>query len=193
METLDRIHFHLDAVRDVLVDRTRRNHYNRQIGISTPSLESRVTEVAEARALWRSGVELLGSRKPADALAQFEEAARQDPHEPEFKVFQAWAILAMPPSVDHLQRARTLVEEALKELPDMVEGLVCQASIDRMEGRVEEARGLIRRALMLDPDHAEAKAVKDLLRARPGAPKMGFQKSPSSLLDRVLGLFKKGS
>lgn len=193
IEILDRILRHLDTVRDILLDRTRRNAYNRQSGIATPSLESRIVEIHEARSMWRAGVEMLQAHKAGDALAQFEAAARQDPHEPEFKVYQAWAILAMPPSGDNLQRALEAVEEAAKVEPDLVEGLVCQATIARLQGRFDDAREFVRRALSLDPDHSEARAVKDLLRARAPAPKMNFQKSRLSLVDRVMALFKKGS
>ncbi len=192
LEFLDRIHRHLDSVRDVLTDRVRRSSYNRQLGISTPSLDSRIVEIAEARALWRSGVEQMPARHPAEALSQFEAALRQDPNEPEYKVFQAFAILAMTPSANHLQQARGLAEDALRSEPDLVEGLVCLATIDRLEGRLDEARERIRHALSLDPEHAEARALKDLLRSRAAGPKMSFQKTRTSLVDRVVGLFKKG-
>ncbi len=192
MELVDKILQHLEAVCDVLCDRTRRNAYNRQMGISTPSLDTRVVEIAEARAVWRAGVDLLEEHRPAEAAVQFEAALRQDPHEPEYKVYQAWAILAMPPSSGAMFQARALVEEALKVEPDLVQGLACLGSISRMEGKVDAAREYVRRALALDPDNAQAREVRELLRPRAGAPKMSFQKSPSSLVDRIVGLFKKG-
>ncbi len=193
MEMVDKINQRLEAVRDVLNDRSKRNAYNRQIGISTPSLDTRVVEMGEARAVWRAGVDLLHEHKPLEALAQFEVASRQDPYEPEFKVYQAWAILATPPTPGSLFQSRGLVDEALKVDPDLVEGLACMGAIERMEGKADAARENVRRALALDPDNVHGREVLDLLRPRPGAPKMSFQKSPSSLVDRIMGLFRKGT
>jgi len=193
MEMVDKINQRLEAVRDVLNDRSKRNAYNRQIGISTPSLDTRVVEMGEARAVWRAGVDLLHEHKAPEALAQFEVASRQDPYEPEFKVYQAWAILATPPTPGSLFQSRGLVDEALKVDPDLVEGLACMGAIERMEGKADAAREHVRRALALDPDNAHGREVQDLLRPRPGAPKMSFQKSPSSLVDRIMGLFRKGT
>jgi len=66
-------------------------------------------------------------------------------------------------------------------------------AIERMEGKADAARENVRRALALDPDNVHGREVLDLLRPRPGAPKMSFQKSPSSLVDRIMGLFRKGT
>ncbi len=190
LDLVDKIQCHLESIRDVLTDRERRTQYNRQIGISTPSLDSRIVEICEARALSRVGLDLLQSRKPGDALAQFEAAVRQDPLEPDYKVFQATAILAMPPTGDNVPRARDLVEAALRVEPDLLEGLVCMASICRLEGRIDESREFVRRVLLMDPEHVEARAVKDLLRTRAPLPTVTFQKTRTSLIDRILRIFK---
>jgi tetratricopeptide (TPR) repeat protein len=190
---LDVIHCRLDEARATLTDRTLRLSYNRSIGIATPGLEARIVEMFEARQHYGAGLELAGVHKPDEALAEFEAAATQDPREPEYAVAIARHLLARGPLSDSIARARSLLEEALRIDPDLVPAMIGMATVCRIERQREAAVEHLRAALRIDPENAEALAMKGLLQGTAPASKMVFKKQQESVFDRLKRILKTGS
>lgn len=188
---LRRVHDHLDTARDVLCDASRRLAYNRRIELSTPSLEALIQKVFEARIPYRKGQEALAARRLPEALEFFRDAEATDPDEPEYAAAQGRVFLAMPPSPENQRQARALLERALAVNPDLVDALVGLAGLARLEGKTDEARDLLRRALALDAENEEAVALRTLLKPRAAAPKMQFTRQRTSWLDRVKALLRR--
>jgi len=188
---LRRVHDHLDMARDVLCDASRRTAYNRRIELSTPSLEATVQKIFEAREAFRKGQEDLAARRLPEALEHFRDAESLDPDEPEYVASQGRVFLAMPPTPENQRQARGLLERALSGNPDLVEALVGLAGLGRIEGKTEEARDLIRRAMALDPEHEEGLAIRALLKPRTAAPKMQFARTGPSWLERLKALWHR--
>ncbi|MBP7126255.1 hypothetical protein KBD49_07815 [Myxococcota bacterium] len=188
---LRRIHDHLDTAKEVLFDASRRTAYNRRIELSTPSLEATVQKIFEARDPHRKGLEDLAARRFPEALEHFRDAESLDPEEPEYVAAQGRVFLSMPPSPENQRQARALLERALSGNPDLVDALVALAGLARIEGKTDEARDLLRRALALDGDHEEALALRALLKPRAAAPKMQFARKGSSWWERLKELWRR--
>lgn len=189
---LNAIHSKLDQARAILTDRDRRMAYNRSIESSSPSLEARLAQMFDARDVWRSGMALLQERKGKEALLRFEEALRQDPEEPTFKVSIANAMLTMQPDGDALERAESLLHEALETNDRMVDAHLAVATLCRLRKDGDKAMEHVRNVLRLDPDNEEARRLKELLKAQPKPSKMSFQKKTSeSVVDKLVGRFRR--
>jgi tetratricopeptide (TPR) repeat protein len=193
MGIVDAIRQRLDVAARVLSDRESRLRYNRAIEISTPGLEARVVEIFEARALYDAGREFLRSRGPAEALAQFEAAQRQDPEEPEYFAAMARALLGMPPGAEVHRRIQSLLERALEVEPELIDAHIAMANLLRIQGRSDDSMEHVKRVLKIAPNHVEAKALRELLRRPTTDAGSQFHKSGESVAEKVMGLFRRRS
>lgn len=189
-ESLRIIHSRLDEARRTLTDHALRVAYNRQIGVSTPSLETRLVTMFEARQQYENGMRFLSLQKHEEALAAFEEAASLDPREPEYKVAIARLLLTRGQPADALLQAHSLIEEALKLREDFVPALICRAILYRIEDHQDLALEQVRAVLRLDPQNREALALKEVLRGHASGTKMVFKKRNESMFEKLKKLFK---
>ena len=175
-----------------MTDRALRLSYNRAIGESAAALDARITEIFDARAMYRTGMDLLAERRYDEALAQFEAAAARDPGEPEYTAAIAQVLVSRGHDQRQLERARALADHALKQDPELVPAIVVLASICRLENKRDEALELARRALRIDPDSKEALTVRDLLQPSLSGTKISFEKKRESILDRLRNALVSG-
>lgn len=185
MRYLDEINARLDEAVRTLTDLDLRSAYNRTLGTLGPEVQARLAAIFEARGVWQAGMVALKAGHPQEAEARFEQAARQDPEEPLYPVALARALLSASPSPAGMSRARGLVEGVLARWPDLPEARVVMAHILRGEGRKDEAVEHIRAVLRRDPDHGEARRLKELLSAKSVPVAFRFQKKPESVLARL--------
>lgn len=189
---LNAIHSKLDQARAILNDRERRTAYNRSLDATSPSLEARLSQMFDARDVWRSGMALMQERKGKEALLRFEEALRQDPDEPTFKVSIANALLSSPAEGDSLERAETLLSEVLDSNDRMVDAHIAMATLYRLRRDGEKSSEHVRKALRLEPDNEEARRLKELLKAQTKPSKMSFQKKKSeSVVEKLVSRFRR--
>ncbi len=111
------------------------------------------------------------------ALPWLRSALARQPLAADLRVHEAWAryqlnrpgfIGRIAPAFEPARaRARAAailsIERAMESQPDCVDGLVSRGRIALEEGRLSTARGAVRRALALEPEHAGAAALAEEL------------------------------
>jgi len=189
MQVLAAVHKRIERARDVLTDRTRRAAHNRGLGLESRDIESRTLAIFDARDVWELGMRLFQAQRHSEALARFAEAARIDPTEPEYLTAQAWTMAALPPGRASIQRARELIEEALAMQPELLDGHVLIANLLQKEGAIPRARYHVKRALAIEPRHAEAAALDAILGNGPEEPPPRIVKK-DSIFRKIKGMFE---
>jgi len=189
-EHLDTIHAKLDLAMAVLTDRDRRNEYNRAQDIDTPTLNSSLAQIFDARDVWLTGITLNQEGKVDDALLRFEEADRQDPLEPIYGVSIANALLVGKPETEAIGRAEQLLERALDDNDRMVAAHVGMAKLSRLRGNRIKAMEHARKALVLEPDNEEARRIKELLNTNANPSKIDFKRKHESIVEKLKDRFK---
>ena len=106
-----------------------------------------------------------------NALAHFKLAARQDPHQPLFRMYLAWARFLAAPSND--RKARGEAQQALKAAVDSDSnqdmGYVLLGNVHRANGNNDAALKLYRKALNLNRRNPHAnRAIRELEGRRTG-------------------------
>ncbi len=185
MQYLNEINARVDEAVRTLTDLDLRSAYNRTLGTLGPEVQARLAAVFEARGIWQAGIVALKAGNHQEAQARFEQAARQDPEEPLYPVALARALLSASASPAGMSRARGLVEGVLVRWPDFPEARVVMAHVLRAEGRKQEAMEHVRAVLRQDPDHAEARRLKELLSAKSAPVAFRFRKKPESVFTRL--------
>jgi len=188
-EHLDTIHARLDKARAVLCDRKRRNAYNRSLDAVSPDLEARLARMFDARDVWSAGKALMRRNKPAEALIRFEEALRQDPDDPIYKVSLAQALVATASGPDDLDRGRSILENVLKDHDKMVDAHIGMAQYHRLTGNISKAQEHVRKAMQLEPGNDEAKRLKEILSARAKPSRMVFNRKSESVIEKLKSRF----
>lgn len=185
LQYLDEINTRVDEAVRTLTDLDLRSAYNRTLDTLTADVQARLTVVFEARRSWQSGMVALKAGDHKEAVARFEQAVRQDPEEPLYPLALARAVVAVSASPAGASRARGLAEGVLAKWPEFPEAHVVMAHILRGEGRKDEAMTHVRAVLRQDPEHAEARRLKELLSAQSAPVAFRFQKKPESVLTRL--------
>lgn len=185
LEYLDEINARIDEAVQTLSDFARRTTYNHTLDSITPEVSSRLSGLFAARRTWQLGVSALKSGDVQEAVARFELAMQQDPEEPLYPVALAKALLSGPDAGRAGIRARELIEKVLERWPDFLEARVAMAHFLRGEGRRDEAMEHVRAVLRADPEHAEARRLKELLSAKSKPVPLNFEKKPESFVTRL--------
>jgi len=121
--------------------------------------------VPEAEVAVKRGERALRERRVAEAVAQFEEAARLGPREPEYLALLAFAVLhdVRVPEAERPRRAARLARRALAMDPGCVRAQVFLALAEVAEGETGEARRRLLDALRAAPASAVARRALSLL------------------------------
>jgi hypothetical protein len=192
LASLDQLLARIRMVGEVLGDENARITYNRQQGISTPGLEGMLMSVFAARHTWRQGMTQLESRNAAAALELFESAEGQDGEEPDYLCAQCRALLAMPADEETYARIDGLLETAFGFDRDLIEAHMVSAIYLGRKNEPDEARVHIRKILLLDGEHREAKSFKVKPKtANGGTGQANFMKKSESLWDKALKLVNR--
>jgi cytochrome c-type biogenesis protein CcmH/NrfG len=117
----------------------------------------------------KRGERALRERRVAEAVAQFEEAARLGPREPEYLALLAFAVLhdVRVPEAERPRRAARLARRALAMDPGCVRAQVFLALAEVAEGETGEARRRLLDALRAAPASAVARRALSLLNQAP--------------------------
>ncbi len=184
MQYLEEINARVDEAVQTLTDLDLRSAYNRTLAL-TAEVQARLAVVFEARTSWQSGVVALKAGDHKEAAARFEQAAQQDPEEPLYPVALARTLVSASASPAGASRARGLVEGVLARWPEFPEARVVMAHLLRGEGRKDEAMEHVRAVLRQDPEHAEARRLRELLSAKSAPVAFRFRKKPESVFTRL--------
>lgn len=185
MRYLEEIHARIDAAITTLSDPDLRSAYNRTLGTLTPETQARLATIFEAQRAYKAGMVALNTNNLKAATTSFERAMEQDPEEPLYPVALAQVLLRMPVSSGGTGRARDLVQSALSRRPDVPEAHMVMATILRREGRRAEALEHLHTILHHDPEHAEARRLKELLSATSQPMPLDFRRKPDSVFSRL--------
>lgn len=144
---------------EAIGERTRRLEYLRE----RASRSREAAEVEEGhRALraelaFQKGQGCLRRRSFAEALAQFEEAAKTYPEEGEYHAYYGWAYyLADPEAPGRLKQALAHVRYGRKLAPDRHKPYLFLGRLYKAGGRGDAAEKMFSRAVQIDPDAVEA-------------------------------------
>lgn len=129
----------------------------------------RTEPLPEAEVAVKRGERALRERRVADAVAEFEEAARLSPREPEYVALLAFAVLhdARVPEAERPRRAARHARRALAMDPGCVRAQVFLALSEVAEGEVGEARRRLLGALRAAPASEVARRALSLLNQAP--------------------------
>ncbi len=193
LQYLDEVIARIDEAVRTLCDMDLRSAYNRTLGSGIGAdVQARLAAIFEARASWQAGQVALKAGNHKEALACFERAMQEDPEEPLYPLAVARVLVSRASDVAAGARARSLVEGVLARWPEYPEAHVVMAHILRGEGHKDEALEHVRAVLRSDPEHAEARHLRELLRAKSKPLPVNFRKKPESLLTRLKNRLKGG-
>lgn len=185
IQYLEEIHARIDEAITALSDPDLRSAYNRTLGTLTAETEARLATIFEAQRAYKAGMVALNTNDLKAATTWFERAMEQDPEEPLYPVALAQVLMTMPVSSGGTGRARDLLQSVLSRRPDFPEAHMVMATILRRQDRRAEALEHLRTVLQLDPEHAEARRLKELLSATSKPMPLDFRRKPESVFSRL--------
>jgi tetratricopeptide (TPR) repeat protein len=128
-----------------------------------------VGNIIEAENIFAKGESLLNARKYAQALEQFEEAIKRNPEEGEFYIYRGYAMFMAKsaPEVSFANQCIQQIGRGLKMRGNRVaSGFLFLGRIHKKIGNMENAQNMFRKALSIDPNHAEASSELRLISMR---------------------------
>lgn len=136
-----------------------------------PSRMETGPDLIKAETNFSKGKRCLDNEDIDNALAHFKLASRQDPHQPLFRMYLAWAQFLAAPSND--RKARAEAQQALKTAVDSDSnqdmGYVLLGNVHRANGNNDAALKLYRKALNLNRRNPHAnRAIRELEGRRSG-------------------------
>jgi tetratricopeptide (TPR) repeat protein len=200
MEILKNINSLINKAFTVLTDPKLRIAYYRKLDIFSREVESKLLQMFEAEKIFEEGIYQFNGEKFDDSLNSFERAAALNPNEPEYSVWigkSCFVLFLKDPQKNEslLNKAESLVNDALGKNPELVEGLLFKTSLLLHRERRDEAMSMVRQILKINPRHTEAKkiyrmiseksAVKEAEKAIPEKKESFFEKIQSKLKKEV--------
>lgn len=163
----ERIMGKLGEAQSVLSDPKRRAEYGKRLRGEVPEVDS-AQSIIEAELVFKRGESALKRGDYAGAQAAFNEAARKNPAEPEYRAYVAWARWADPSARRDVISRETIriVSETLKDRPAFALGHYWVGLIHKQTGDVDAAERSFRAAIAADKDFIDAEREIRLIQMR---------------------------
>ena len=153
----EEIFTNITKAHEVLSEDNSREEYKRNLSKGITDVKKHLNEILDAEEEFKLGEKFMKAGNYGQALNHFKEANKLNPKEPEYKAFLGWAIYQQnPDDQNKYSEAIKLIQNSIKENPNIEQAFIFYGNILKLTGRQEDAHKQFLKAVKINPQNIEA-------------------------------------